>query len=128
MNLSIESNEDVLYRYEEVRYSLGVDQFDDPLPGYTLKISLREIPVLKRTPKGAWVRRQYYTQASENDRQFIRLTARKQYASNTKEEAKECFIARKKRQIQILSGQLEQAKEALALGEDDGRRSMRSVW
>ncbi len=41
----------------------------------------------------------------------------KQFASKTKERALECFIARKRRQIEILTAQLKNAKDGLALAE-----------
>ena len=126
MDIDIHRDADVLYRYEEVRYSWGLGQYDDPLPGYNIKIELRELKVIRRTPKGAWIRRWSHNLNTGGER-FVRLTARKQYASNTKEEAMVCFIARKKRQIQILSRQLWQAKEALAIVENGGRK-VQSPW
>ena len=105
-------NEDLgfgfLYRYEDVRYSNGVDQFDNPLPRYTLRLILREYPIVRATPKGAWIN-------NYGDKKFVNLTANKKFACSTKDGAKESFIARKTRQIKILKAQLHQAESALTL-------------
>ena len=102
-----------LYRYEDQTYSLGVDQFDDPLPGYNLKLELRSFKVLRETPKGVWI--EAY---SVNGERFVKLGTRKQYAHLTKEDAKTSYLFRKRKQIMILSGQLEKAERALQLGEN----------
>jgi len=108
------SEEEYLYRYEEIRYSLGIDQYDEPLPGYNLKIELSRFRILKRTPKGVWI--SLYGRIWD-DKRFVLLTANKKYACITKADAMVSFIARKKKQIQILRGQLKQANEALDLAE-----------
>jgi len=73
------------------------------------ELVLRKYTVIRRTPKGAWIR-EY-----GRDR-FVLLTARKRFACNTKDEALESFIARKEAQIRKLRGQLKKAKADLALG------------
>ena len=93
-------------------YSLGVNEYDDPLPGYNLKIHLRKLRILKRTPQGAWV--SLYGDHFE-DKKFVRLTARKRYACQTKQEALKSFRARKLAQIRILEGQMKKARLALKL-------------
>lgn len=109
---------EVLYRYEDRTYSRGVNEFDDPLPGYTLRVELYEYPIVKRTPKGAWI----YTGLcfpmpldleDRKEQRFVCLTRRKKYACETKEDAMESFRARKQRQISILRAQLQHAKNAL---------------
>lgn len=70
-------------------------------------IRLYPVPVLRRTPKGAWV---------EDDmlrERFILLTANKRYACETQEEAIESLKARKRRQVKILTAQLRSAQAAL---------------
>ena len=94
-----------LYRYQEQSYSNGVDQFDNPLPGYKLKIELHTYRIIRETPKGVWIN-------DYGKDRFVLLTAKKKFACRTKEEALESFIARKNRQIGILSAQLEKAKLA----------------
>lgn len=108
--------DDVLYRYEDKQYSLGLDQFDEPIPGSATRVNLLTFAVLKRTPCGAWIHC-YDTTRSGNftDKKFVRLTARKQFASNTKDEAIDCFRWRKKRQILILKAQLKNAETALQI-------------
>jgi hypothetical protein len=58
----------------------------------------------RRTPKGAWI-----------GGKFVRLTAHKKWACNTEDDALESFKARKRRQIAILSGNLQRAERELAL-------------
>ncbi|RLI66843.1 MAG: hypothetical protein DRO67_00270 [Candidatus Asgardarchaeum californiense] len=110
-----------LYRYEEIRYSLGVNYFDNPYPGYRLAVHCNKYKIIKRTPKGAWIR--YCTGFPEFDKyenkKFVLLTARKKFACETKEEARKSFIARKKRQIEILKAYLEQAETSLYIAETD---------
>lgn len=106
--------DDVLYRYEETYYSLGCDEYGDPYPGHTIKVHLNYYKVLKRTPKGAWI--EYWK--NPNGKKFVNLTARKKFACDNEEDAKESFIARKNRQIKILKSQLKNAREALAIMQD----------
>lgn len=101
---------DKLYRYEEILYSWGLDQFDEPIPGYNMKVMLSDFPIIRRTPKGAWI--DLY-----NEKKFVLLTAIKQYASESKEIALQQFKARKTKQIEILTAKLKQANEALKLAE-----------
>jgi hypothetical protein len=100
-----------LYRYQEQSYSIGVDQFDNPLPGYHLIIELYSYRVIRETSKGVWIN-------DYGKDRFVLLTARKKFACRTKEEALESFIARKNRQIKILSDQLEKAKLAKKYAEN----------
>jgi len=96
---------DRLYRYEDILVSYGTDEFDDPLPPRLL-VRLREYPVQKRTPKGAWI------DLGLGDRRFVLLTARKRFACPTKKEAAESFRERKRVQINILKAQLRRAEQA----------------
>lgn len=120
LGLDIEDDKDAeyFYRYTDDRYSNGVDQFDDPLPGYNLRLLLSQYRVIKRTPKGAWIN-------NYGEKKFVLLTARKRYACPTKEEALECFIFRKKRQLSILSSKVRQVEQAIELAGHgvDGRLS-----
>lgn len=106
--------DDVLYRYENHEYSNGLDQFDDPLPGSTTRVHLHTYRVLSRTRCGAWIT----CWNDRDDRRFVRLTARKQFASNTKNEALDCFKHRKKAQVRILKSQLANAERALRMAEN----------
>jgi len=99
---------DKLYRYEEVAYSYGVDENENPLAGYDLRLILYTYKVKRATAKGVWIKLCYFT----NDEKFVHLGAKKQYASVTKEEAVKCYLARKRKQIEILSAKLEKAERA----------------
>jgi len=115
------SEKEFFYRYNEIRYSLGVDQWDDPLPGYNLAITLDKYEVSHHTPKGTWIYIYHYGlyPLTDEDRpkKFILASARKKFACPTKEEAWKSFRERKKAQIRILRSQLEQAEAALHMAE-----------
>lgn len=102
----------VLYRFELYTYSAGVDQCGDPIPGHRVKVVCEEYKVIKNTPKGAWIK-----YCNEAGKKFVLLTARKQFASKTKAEAKVCFVARKNRYASILRSRLRDVDEALKLIE-----------
>ena len=104
--------DDVLYRYELATYSNGLDMFGEPLPRHITKIVLYKYRVLRRTPKGAWI--DYF---NDRGKRFVLLTARKQYATNTKEEAKQQFIHRTTRYISILQSRLADRIDGLKLIE-----------
>lgn len=95
------------YRYGETHYSAGCDEWGDPLPyrGRSV-IQLHAFEVLRYTPKGVVL-----DDGSMNGR-FICHNWTKQWAAPTPELARESFIARKKRQVGILSSRLRDAREA----------------
>ena len=99
------------FRYEESRISLGCDEWGEPIPGYGgVRLYLREFEVIKVTPTG--VRLNDYSNNPQG-----RLVSRnwsKQWACPTVEEARQSFIARKRRQLRILESKMQQAKDALA--------------
>ena len=99
-----------LYRYDDMVYSGGLDLFDElSLGSSRVKVVVTKYKVLKRTPKGAWIH--YYN--GNGDKKFVRLTARKQFACNTREEALESFLFRKKRQESILASRLNKVRDAI---------------
>jgi hypothetical protein len=103
---------DIWYRYEEVTYHPGVDEYDEPLRGPgRVEVNCYEWRVTKVTPKGVRVG---WGMAGLMDR-FILLDARKRWAYPTKELALESFIARKERQLRILRAQVETVEKALAI-------------
>lgn len=104
-----------VFRYEDIAYSLGTNEFDDPIPGYKLRLNLREFNVIKITPKGFWIK--LYSFNSFDDKRFILNNSKKKFAHLTKKEALTSYKARKQRQIQILRGKLERAEKALNLVE-----------
>ena len=96
-----------LYRFEAVHYSPGCDEYGDVLDGQgPIELYLRTYKVLKETPCGAWIDVNF-------ERKFVNLKANKKFACVTEKDAKISFIARKRRQIRILTNQLEDAKAEL---------------
>lgn len=104
--------DEFLYRYDDVAYSPGIDEFDNPFPGSILKIELSEYKIIKRTNCGVWIN--LYGGILDSCR-FVLLGAKKRFACPTKEEAMESFVKRKERQIKILSSQLDRTRKALQL-------------
>lgn len=84
---------EIYYRYEDSAYDGSV------------RIYLREFRVVRHTPKGVWI-------DAWGRNRFILVGARKSFAHPTPEEAKKSFLARKQRQISILTYQLKQANAA----------------
>jgi len=100
---------DQLYRFYEIL--IGDED------SYEVELMLQTFPIIRRTKQGAWI---CYNSLDENDPdKFVLLTARKQFACETIEEAKESYKARKKHQIRILQARLERALRALRAAERD---------
>src|SRR5689334_1803181 len=93
------------YRYDSIQTTDGIS------------VWLQKYQVTKQTPKGVWIDI-YGTE------RFILKNARKHYACETIELAKESFIARKNRQIRILKHQLRNAQLALEEINNNAMRSM----
>lgn len=91
------------YRYEDYLVSAGVDEFENPLGPAELRIRLREIEVVRTTPKGVRL----------DCGRFVLNKSKKRYACATIEEAKESFIARKTRQAHIYANRLRHTQMAL---------------
>lgn len=104
---------DVLWRCEAKRYSYVIDADRDEYGITHPRLELVWLRVTKRTAKGAHVA----CLLNQNGDTFVRLWANKAFARNTVDEAVKDFIARRKRQIRILEGQLNRAKVELALTE-----------
>lgn len=98
--------EDVLWRCEGKRYSVVIDPERELYGSTPLRVEMTWYVVTKRTPKGAWL-----------GSTFVRLDARKRFACETEKEAIESYIARKRRQVNILSSQLEEAERGLAIAQ-----------
>lgn len=95
---------DVLWRVEACRYSYTIDADTDTYGVTDPRLEITWYKVLKRTPKGARLA----------DR-FILLSATKRWACNTEQEALASFVARKNKQISILTHRLRAAEKDLAL-------------
>lgn len=85
---------------------------DDP-------IVLLQLPVISHTPKGVWVKEFPWWLGDDAPKKFVNDSTVKRYAYPTVELAKAAYLARKKRQVSILSGQLQFAQELLAGARED---------
>ncbi|UPT95468.1 hypothetical protein J4G48_0040655 [Bradyrhizobium barranii subsp. apii] len=94
----------VLWRCEAKRYSVCVDPDRDVYGTTPPKLEMWWWEIDRVTPKGAWV-----------CGRFVLLSATKRWACPTEEEALESFMARKRKQIRILSHRLKEAEVDLAL-------------
>ena len=99
------------YRYEEVQLFSGVT------------LTLRVYNLIKETPCGYWISKyscdSIFLQSVR--KRWVSKTSRKRFAYPTKEEAMINFKARKRRQIALLTGQLDQAKDALMIAENGNK-------
>lgn len=93
-----------LYRYDTRRYGT-LDPDTDICTSSNTKLELQEFTINRYTPGGYWVLNGY---------RWISKHGKKRYAYPTKKEALTSFKARKNRQIQLLTAQLEEAKAGLA--------------
>jgi len=85
----------VLYRYADVATGDGV------------RVYLRTYSITKETAKGVWI-------DEYGQKRFVLSGTRKCFAHPTVEEARTSFIARKTKQIKILTSQLQRANDALS--------------
>lgn len=99
------------YRYTNIRYASPLDEFDNPIGTGRLDVLCQEYQVTKTTKCGVWLTDTYNIIKPF----FVLNTAKKRYALPSKKEALESFMARKKRQISILSRQMKDAEEALRI-------------
>jgi len=98
---------DVLWRCEAKRYSYVIDPDADRYGVTDPQLELCWYAVARRTARGAWL----------VGGEFQRLTAFKKRYSETEEDAVNDFKARKRKQIDIVTRQLQRAQEELALTE-----------
>lgn len=75
----------------------------------TVDIHYLEYPIIRRTPKGAWI-----SVWAECRTRFVLLEANKRFACPAKEEALESLRARSARRAKILKAQLRDVEIALA--------------
>lgn len=113
--------EDVYYRLEDYRESTSyLDVCGEyVITGSRVRVRVREYPVLKRTPAGAWIR--HYDDFG-NDRRFVKTGTRKCFAHPTMEEALVSFEARKKRQYSIYMARAKDAQEAITVANWEFRK------
>jgi hypothetical protein len=101
---------EVWYRFEEY-VSASYDSENDTVGFSTVHIQLFSYPVTKYTPKGAILAVGYP--------RFVRRDARKRFACPTIEEAKESFLARKRRQAGIHEARARIARKAIDIMKAD---------
>lgn len=107
-----------VYRYYDVQYSAGWGECGDSLGPGRVGVHLMEYDVIRKTKCDVWIDIVNYLAAPfemipKDCLKFINLQANKKYACLTIEEAKESFIARKRRQIRILSAQILRVDKAI---------------
>lgn len=108
MQLTHSLDDEVWYRFDDIYYSRGLDEYDEPRPGYDARCVMTRFSVVRHTPKGAWI------VDITGRRRWVKRDARKRYACPTMEEAMESFQARKRRQVSILCAQIVRVEAALA--------------
>lgn len=101
------TQEDVLYRVDE-REQTSWNMDGDLMSYQGLTLTITAWPVLKRTPKGAWI-------DMWDKRKFICFNWNKQFACETPGRALQAYRARRRRQIGILEAQLRQARLGLMI-------------
>lgn len=107
--MELESREQY-YRYVDGRYSNGVDEYGNVIPGPGQPyIHCHSFIVVKHTPKGVWIE-------EFGRKRFILSTANKRFALPNKEEAMISFLARKRRQLTILKAQVSHVEQVIIIG------------
>jgi hypothetical protein len=102
------------FRYVDRHYAAMLDEFERPMGRGRSAIGLLSFPVAKHTPKGVWLH------LGGGQKRFVLKDARKRYACPNIVEARTSYIERKKKQVKILTAQLETAEWLLkyALGRE----------
>jgi hypothetical protein len=99
---------------EDYNTAAPLDEYDNPIPGGgSTHVRLIKFQVVRHTPKGVWL--SWFGCRSR----FVLKGAHKRFACPTLAEAKESFLARKKRQIGIYEARIKTAKQAIELAEKE---------
>jgi len=104
-----------LYRYKDVTQGTTFT-FMNGIP--FVKIEEKKFKVVKETKCGYWIQLFKFDIDDRENRKWVSKTAKKRFAYPTKNEAMVNFKARKKRQIQLLTNQLNNVKRALEIIEN----------
>ncbi len=104
------------FRYEARHYAPVLDEYGFARGSGRLEIAERVFERVRCTPKGVWLVEVWGPYRSGTKR-FVRLDARKQYASPSREQALQAFLERKRAQVRILERRLDQARIALEVGK-----------
>lgn len=102
------------YRYVDELRSVTVDAERD-LYSSRLEVRLVEFSILSRTPRGMWIETGY------REKRFVLAGARRRYACETVAEARESFVARKRRQASIYRARMLMAEQAISILGDTPR-------
>lgn len=113
------------YRYEDRDYSVANEDGDHDHTCYS--VGLVKYPVLRRTPKGAWIAIDYFWSRLPSEwkfenfkpesRRFVNLTCHKKFALPTIELALASYIARKERQARIYRARAQRADYHITIAE-----------
>lgn len=98
---------DTFYRYVDRVYAPMLDEFENPSGPGRVAVEVQKYKVTKVTACGVWL----------EDERFVNQQRIKQYAHATLEQAHAAFLARKERQASILSRQLANVRQAIALAK-----------
>lgn len=101
-----------LYRYSDYSVSYTWPDDDVWLKPVHVKIEAHEYQIIKQTPMGVWILANFR-------KKFVLNHAVKKFAYPTKKLALSSFKARKSRQIEILTRQLNRAQQAFKLAENE---------
>lgn len=104
------------YRYEDRRYAAMLDEDERPLGPGRVEVHLLEFAVVKRTPKGVWIR-QRLGDFTDTHKRFVLIDSNKRHACPTKDEAAESFAQRKRKQLRIYRARIASVEEALRIFE-----------
>ena len=105
---------DKMYRYDGYR-TWDYEKIEDGHLVPAVEIVGTEFCVEKITPCGCWIVEEMFIGSK---RHFVLDHAKKKFAYETKALAMEAFIARKRRQIEILTDRLATAKKLLLFAVD----------
>ena len=100
---------DKLYRYKDFVYA-----------DCTIHISLQEYPILRKTPKGFWIKIGEHLEMDEDatpqkvpDEKWVSASSKKRYAYPTKAAALHNLICRRQSQIDIMSSRIGTARQVI---------------
>ena len=104
------------FRAVFVRYSIGVDEWGDIIPGKGLcELRFDTFTVDRVTPKGVWLKG--YHRLDGSVRRFQLRESKRQFAAPNQQDALISFMARKTRQIRILKSRIEDAEHGTDLAK-----------
>jgi hypothetical protein len=104
---SVGTDGEYWYRYVAFRESSWSESC-----GYDIRLDCFEYRVIRHTPKGVWLCQPYCM-----GKKFVLKDARKRFAYPTKREALISYIARQKRRLLILKGQIEDSEMGLRVAD-----------